>query len=323
MDHNTKHSKSGAPPGIAAVYAYTLIAMIYCSAFSLLYYFISKKTGLLWSVAIFNVGACIMVLIACHYFIKQKNVLYNEVVEEQVRIRTMELARNAANLAASNVELEQFAYVASHDLQEPLNTTTGFVKLLKQKYEGRLDNEADQYLKFIAQACDRMKALISDLLEYSRTGRHKELQQVDCNNLLADVLADLDSIIRKNKAIIHAEKLPVLNGNATDLKLLFQNLISNAIKFRKQDCYPEIQIRVVKKAGYWQFSFTDNGIGMDPQFNDKIFGLFKRLHTRDQYEGSGIGLAHCKKIAELHGGKIWVESAPGQGSTFYFTIQEM
>lgn len=323
MDHNTKHSKIGAPPGFAVVYAYTLIAMIYCSAFTLLYYVIVKKTGVLWTAVIFNGCACIMVLITYHYFIKQKTVHYKEALEEQVRIRTMELARNAANLAASNAELEQFAYVASHDLQEPLNTTTGFVKLLKQKYESRLDKEADQYLDFIAQACDRMKALISDLLDYSRTGRHKELQQVDCNHLLTDVLADLDSIIKKNAAIIHAATLPVLNGNATDLKLLFQNLISNAIKFRKQDGSPEIQIGVEKKKGYWQFSFTDNGIGLDPQFHATIFGLFKRLHTRDQYEGSGIGLAHCKKIAELHGGKIWVASSPGQGSTFYFTIQEM
>jgi light-regulated signal transduction histidine kinase (bacteriophytochrome) len=115
----------------------------------------------------------------------------------------------------------------------------------------------------------------------------------------------------------------VLNGNATDLKLLFQNLISNAIKFRKPDDHPEIQITAEKKKGYWQFSFADNGIGMDPQFHEKIFDLFKRLHTREQYDGSGIGLAHCKKVAELHGGKIWVDSTPGKGSTFYFTIQEM
>jgi light-regulated signal transduction histidine kinase (bacteriophytochrome) len=322
MDHNTKHSKSGSPPGIAAVYAYTLIATVYCSAFCLLYYFIAKKTGVLWSAAILNAVACIMVFITCNYFLKQ-SIIRKEAVEEQVRIKTMELTRNAANLAASNAELEQFAYVASHDLQEPLNTTTGFVKLLKQKYEGRLDKEADQYLHFIEQACERMKTLITGLLDYSRTGIHKELQQVDCNQLLADVLADLNYIIQKNEAVIHADQLPRLNGNATDLKLLFQNLISNAIKFRKQDCNPEIQIRVEQKAGYWQFSFTDNGIGMHPQFHATIFGLFKRLHTRDQYEGSGIGLARCKKIAELHGGKIWVDSAPGQGSTFYFTIQEM
>jgi light-regulated signal transduction histidine kinase (bacteriophytochrome) len=167
-----------------------------------------------------------------------------------------------------------------------------------------------------------MRVLITDLLEYSRIGKKKELKEIDCNLLLEDVLADLGTAIDEAGAKIKTESLPVLNGYSTELKLLFQNLIINAVKFRKKHADPEISIMAEKTGEYWKFSVSDNGIGMEQQHSEKIFIIFQRLHTRTEYPGSGIGLSHCKKIAELHKGRIWVESLPGLGSTFHFTIRD-
>jgi two-component system, sensor histidine kinase len=239
----------------------------------------------------------------------------NVTLERKVLKRTAELERK-------NKELEQFAYVASHDLQEPLRTTTGFVEALRKQYKGMLDDHADRYLDYIAQSSDRMKTLIKDLLDYSRIGREKQFVPVDCNLMLAEVLADLQTVIRESEAVVVSDGLPVINAFPTELKLLFQNLISNSIKFRKPGMPPAIDIHAEKENGYWKFAVRDNGIGIDPSHQDRIFIIFQRLHNRSDYEGSGIGLAHCKKIVELHGGEIWVESAAGKGSTFYFTIAE-
>jgi PAS domain S-box-containing protein len=236
-------------------------------------------------------------------------------LEKKVRLRTAELERK-------NKELEQFAYVASHDLQEPLRTTTSFVELFRKKYKGKIDERADKYLDFIVQATDRMKVLIKDLLDYSRIGRKTELQKVDCNIILSEVLADLNKAIKDVHAEIISDQLPVIKGYPTELKQLFQNLISNALKFRKIDVNPLINISAEKNNEHWTFSFKDNGIGIEERYYEKIFIIFQRLHTRNEFEGSGIGLSHCKKIVELHGGKIWVESRIGEGSTFYFTIPE-
>ncbi|WP_127128177.1 sensor histidine kinase [Pseudoflavitalea rhizosphaerae] len=240
----------------------------------------------------------------------------NADLEKKVENRTMELERK-------NKELEQFAYVASHDLQEPLKTVSGFVGLLNKQYKGRLDENADKYLEYILNASDRMRTLIKDLLVYSRIGRAIAFVLADCNILLHEVLADMDNNIKENKAKIHTDTLPVLYTFPTELKLLFQNLISNAIKFRKRGEQPEISITVTRIPGFWKFAVSDNGIGIDQQHRDRIFVIFQRLHNKKDYEGSGIGLAHCKKIVELHGGEIWVESMPGIGSTFYFTISEV
>lgn len=245
------------------------------------------------------------------YMIQETNVT----LERKVLQRTAELERK-------NKELEQFAYVASHDLQEPLRTTTGFVEALRKQYKGMLDDHADRYLDYIAQSSDRMKTLIKDLLDYSRIGREKQFVPVDCNLMLAEVLADLQTVIRESGAVVVSGGLPVINAFPTELKLLFQNLISNSIKFRKPGMPPAIDIHAEKENGYWKFAVRDNGIGIDPSHQDRIFIIFQRLHNRSDYEGSGIGLAHCKKIVELHGGEIWVESAAGKGSTFYFTIAE-
>lgn len=230
------------------------------------------------------------------------------------------LEANNRELERKNKELEQFAYVASHDLQEPLRTTISFVKIFKQQYFGKIDAKSDKYLTYITQASDRMRVLIKDLLDFSRIGNNKNEEQVDCNIILQDVTADIGKAINESGAEIKAEYLPVVSGYATELKQLFQNLIINAIKFRKKDIPPKISITAHQKNDYWRFAFTDNGIGIDQQHNERIFIIFQRLHTRTEYQGSGIGLSHCKKIVELHHGKIWVESTPNKGSTFYFTI---
>ncbi|MEO6456570.1 MAG: PAS domain S-box protein, partial [Ginsengibacter sp.] len=223
-------------------------------------------------------------------------------------------------LEIKNKEMEQFAYIASHDLQEPLRTTSSFVGLLQKQYKGQLDERADKYFNYILDASDRMKALIKNLLDYSRIGNKKDLEQVDCKAVLQDVLADLHVAIQEAKADISYVPLPVINGYPNEIKQLFQNLLINAIKFRKKDTVPQIIISVQKSDSAWEFIFKDNGIGIAEEHREKIFNIFQRLHTRTEYEGSGIGLSYCKKIVELHHGKIWIESTPGLGSTFHFTI---
>ncbi|MEO6456569.1 MAG: two-component regulator propeller domain-containing protein [Ginsengibacter sp.] len=261
----------------------------------------------------------------------QKANLQKQVHEQTIKLvqstREEQKARHKAEqanieLEIKNKEMEQFAYIASHDLQEPLRTTSSFVKLLQKQYAGQLDERADKYFNFITDASDRMKVLIKNLLDYSRIGSKKELEQVDCKVVLKDVLADLHVAIQEAKADISYMQLPVISGYPNEIKQLFQNLLINAIKFRKQDTIPQVIISVQKIKNYWEFIFKDNGIGIEEKNREKIFNIFQRLHTRTEYEGSGIGLSYCKKIVELHNGKIWVESTPGLGSTFYFTIQE-
>ncbi|MEJ7587598.1 MAG: ATP-binding protein, partial [Ferruginibacter sp.] len=213
-----------------------------------------------------------------------------------------------------------FVYIASHDLREPLRTTSGFVELLQKQYQGKLEGKGDLYLSFITQATDRMKLLIDDLLDYSRIDGKAKSQEFDCNTLLREVLTDLGAALTEAGAMVSADPLPIVAGYRTGIKQLFQNLITNGIKFRKTDVPPKIHIHAEKINDEWHFSFTDNGIGIEEQHREKIFVIFQRLHTRKEYEGSGIGLAHCRKIVELHHGNIWVESIPGAGSTFYFTL---
>lgn len=245
---------------------------------------------------------------------KENREVYNS-LEKKVRQRTSEIE-------SKNKELEQFAYVASHDLQEPLRTISGFADLLKKEYSDRLDGNGHLYLNYLSQAADRMKILIKDLLDYSRIGRQKEAMPVDCNQLLDEVLADLGKSIRESGAKITSGRLPVLRAYPTELKLLFQNLIANSIKFRHPERIPEISVSATQSNGKWQFAVSDNGIGIEKQFLERIFIIFQRLHNRTQYEGSGIGLAHCKKIVEFHEGNIWAEAEPGNGSRFFFTISK-
>jgi light-regulated signal transduction histidine kinase (bacteriophytochrome) len=247
--------------------------------------------------------------------LEKENREVNNSLERKVRQRTSEME-------SKNKELEQFAYVASHDLQEPLRTISGFVDLLQKDYRGKLSGNGDIYLNYLSQASDRMKTLIKDLLDYSRIGREKAAMPVDCDELLEEVLADLGKSIRESEARIGFSGLPVLYAYPTELKLLFQNLIANAIKFRHPDRPPEITVSAGQEGQAWKFVVADNGIGIEKQNLDRIFIIFQRLHNRTQYEGSGIGLAHCKKIVELHGGTIRAESEPGKGSRFIFTISK-
>ena len=242
--------------------------------------------------------------------------------EELLRKSEANLDLKNKELERKNKELEQFAYVASHDLQEPLRTTSSFVKLLKQQYHGKLDVKADKYLSFILDSSERMKILIKDLLDYSRIGNKDEMVRVNSNKILRDVMDDVDKAITEAGAIISSGNLPEISGYPTELKQLFQNLLINAIKFRKKDITPQIKISAQRNESNWHFAFEDNGIGIESEHCERIFIIFQRLHTRSEYKGSGIGLSHCKKIVELHQGRIWVESEPGKGSTFHFTIPE-
>jgi len=223
-------------------------------------------------------------------------------------------------LMSSNKEMEQFAFIASHDMQEPLRTISNYIGLLQNQYKGKLDKDADRYLTSISGATVRMQSLIRDLLEYSKIGNDEKNVVIDCNLLLKDVLNDMDESIEESGAKIHSEQLPIINGYLSAIKSIFQNLISNAVKFRKKDVHPIINISAKIKDNEWFFTIKDNGIGIDKKYYDKIFVIFQRLHTKTEYAGTGIGLAHVKKIIELHGGKIWFESEPGKETTFYFTI---
>ena len=242
--------------------------------------------------------------------------------EKQMRTLNLDLAKRASELAASNAELERFAYIASHDLQEPLRMVSSFLQLLQKRYGGQLDNKADQYIHYAVDGAERMKALIMDLLEYSRVGTAKEgFGKVDVNTILREVSEVFHEKIISAQASVDIGPMPCVWGDKVQVSQLFQNLLSNALKYHS-DQPPTIVIRAKEEANFWQFSLEDNGIGIEPQFFDKIFIIFQRLHNKSEYSGTGIGLAICKKIVERHGGKIWVESAPQKGSTFYFTISK-
>jgi signal transduction histidine kinase len=232
------------------------------------------------------------------------------------------LKQRADELAASNVELERFAYVASHDMQEPLRMITSFLQLFKKKYQNQIDETAEQYLHFVMDGAERMKRLITDLLEYSRIGSNKGvLEQIDTEQLMKEVEDVFVNRIAECEATIICKGLPVLKGNRTQLFQLFQNLVGNALKYIGKE-KPLVIVQGEEEAHQYVFSVSDNGIGIKPMFFEKIFVLFQRLHHKHQYGGTGIGLSVCKKIVEKHGGKIWVTSEPDQGSTFYFTISK-
>lgn len=231
-----------------------------------------------------------------------------------------EVQQHAKTLEARNKELEQFAYVASHDLQEPLRIIISYVQLLARKYQGQLDEDADLFIHYTTDAALRMKTLISDLLDYSRLGtRGKPFAPVDMNKVVEIVLRDLSLTIMENQATFTLDPLPTIIADDMQMGQLLQNLIGNAIKFRGSKP-PHIHISVTTQGNHYLFSVADNGIGIDPQYTDRIFAIFQRLHTIDEYPGTGIGLAVCKKIIERHNGQIWVESNLNEGTTMLFTI---
>lgn len=243
-------------------------------------------------------------------------------VEERKRVEE-HLRQTARHLARSNRDLEQFAYVASHDLQEPLRAVSGCVQVLKRRYQGQLDERADELITHTIDGASRMGSLINDLLEYSRVGtRGQDFRPTDCKIALRKALENLEVALRESKAVVTHDELPVTEADETQLTRLFQNLIGNAIKFRRE-APPRVHVGVRRDDGDWHFSVTDNGIGIAPEYFERVFTIFQRLHTRIEYPGTGVGLAVCKKIVDRHGGRIWVESEPEKGSTFHFTIPEV
>lgn len=246
--------------------------------------------------------------------IEMRNKQLNEELEQRVAERTAELAR-------SNAELQQFAKVASHDLQEPLRAVEGYVRLLTKRYKGKLDQDADEFIDFIMDGVDRMGKLIQAVLAHASIGPNdvKNVQQVDCKIVISEVLSNLKATIEESNAKVVIEKMPVVMANRSEMLQLFQNLLSNALKY-KGDRPPEITVRAEQNVHEWVFSIQDNGIGIDPRYTEKIFDMFARLHGKTSYSGTGIGLAICKKIVETHGGRIWVQSEPGAGSIFFFSL---
>lgn len=242
-------------------------------------------------------------------------------LDRELKHHVDEIKRTNAELERSNKELEQFAYVASHDLQEPLRVISGYTQLLQRRYADKLDKNANEYIEFAVDGAKRMQNLINDLLAFSRvSSRARAFAPVDLNEVLRLATANLRATLDETQGRIDSAPLPIVNGDKTQLTQLFQNLLSNALKFHRDGVPPVIRIGAGKTGAQWTFSVEDNGIGISPQYAQKVFVIFQRLHTRDKYPGTGIGLALCKKIVERHGGEIRLESKPNEGTTFIFTL---
>jgi PAS domain S-box-containing protein len=246
---------------------------------------------------------------------------YTDISEQ--RRAEKQLAEHARELERSNAELEQFAYVASHDLQEPLRMVASYCQLLQRRYKGKLDQDADDFIGFAVEGATRMQRMINELLDYSRVGRKSAgFAPVETKAAVEAALGALAAAVEESGAAIAVGDLPRVNGEATLLQQLFQNLVGNALKFRRDDAAPEIAISAERRGEAWEFHVRDNGIGIEPEYAERIFLLFQRLHERTRYPGTDIGLAFCKKVVEYHGGRIWVEAAPGGGSLFKLTIPD-
>ena len=243
-----------------------------------------------------------------------------KLAEEQARQRTVLLARSNQELCRSNAELEQFAYVASHDFQEPLRMVASYTELLAKRYESKLDARADKYIRYAVEGARRMQRLVNELLDYSQVkATTKPLKPVVLNSVVDKALTNLQVALRKSEGQVCRTELPVVMADEVQLVQVFQNLIDNALKFRGENS-PQVRISAEKNGDGWKLSVMDNGIGIDPQYAEKIFVIFQRLHKRDEHPGNGIGLAIAKRIIERHGGKIWVESELGNGACFRFTL---
>ena len=276
-----------------------------------------------------NLGRRRMVLNARRIYHETKRMqmilLAIEDITEQKRMerelkQAEELKRIILALERSNVELEQFAYVASHDLQEPLRMMSSFTQLLAKRYQGKLDKEADEFIAYIVAGAKRMQTLINDLLAYSRVGlRGKPFEPIDSEAAFDQAATNLRVAFEEGEAEITHGPLPPLIADDSQIVELFQNLLGNAIKFHGKEP-PRIHVSAKKRRNEWVFSVRDNGIGIAPEYFDRIFVIFQRLHGGEEYSGTGVGLAICRRIVERHGGRIWVESKPGKGSTFYFTL---
>lgn len=239
--------------------------------------------------------------------------------EQELRLRQQAVQE----LSRSNQELQQFAYVASHDLQSPLKTIENYLDLLQRRHGGQLDDDAQRLVSVSSAAAGRMRTLIGDLLEFSKVGSSTEFAEVDLNELVAEILDEQYDEMQAVGATVDVGKLPSLTAHRTDLKQLFQNLISNGIKYQRPGVTPHVTVKSEDRGEAFGFAVSDNGIGIEAQYFDRIFQVFQRLHGRGQYPGTGIGLATCKKVVEIYGGKIGVESTPGEGSTFFFTLPKV
>lgn len=247
-----------------------------------------------------------------------RNITARREAQELIQEKTRALER-------SNVELEEFAYVASHDLQEPLRTVASYLQLLQRRYGEKLDSDAHEYIEFAVDGAHRMSGLIRDLLQYSRVGRKsRPLAPLPLERPLGAAVTGLASTISENKAVVYLpEAPPTILGDEPEVTRLFQNLIGNAIKYRHPDRPPEVRVTVTSGNGEWIIAVADNGIGIEDRFFERVFKIFQRLHGRNEYDGTGVGLSICKKIAERHNGRIWVTSTLGEGSTFYVALPEM
>ena len=251
---------------------------------------------------------------------KEKRAAELGIANKELAYQNEEKEKRAAELDMLNKELEQFAYIASHDLQQPLRTVSNYILLFEEKYVSQLDENAAKYINSANNAVKRMSLLINSLLIFSQLGHNRKLDTVDVGKVLEDVVEDHESLLKSTNTIIEIGTMPVLAIYETEMHQLFQNLITNAIKFQKPGVQPKIEISSREVNGKWQFAIKDNGIGIETVHYEKIFDIFQRLHGKKDYEGSGIGLANCKKIVQLHQGEIWLESEPGTGTTFYVTI---
>ncbi len=259
------------------------------------------------------------VTVTCIHSIKSAG----EYAEKTLEDAREEIKKNSLVIEMKNKELEQFVYIASHDLQEPIRTISSLADLISEHNEDKMDETSNKSLDYIRESVKRMTDLIKGLLDYSRLGMAPEAGITDLNELVNLVLLDMSSSIRESRAKISVGKLPAMALYQTEIRLLFQNLISNSIKFKNPGNAPEIEISAVQENDQWQFCVRDNGIGIDPRNHEKVFEIFQRIHSRTQYEGSGIGLAHAKKIVNLHKGNIWFDSVPGKGCSFYFTLSPL
>jgi light-regulated signal transduction histidine kinase (bacteriophytochrome) len=233
------------------------------------------------------------------------------------------LRDHTAALERSNLELERFAQIASHDLQEPLRTISSFVQLLSTRYGDKLDENGARYMRYVVDGAGRMRALINALLAYSRVDRADApvTAEISLTALMAHVRADLRASLTASRAVLTCDELPIVLGNEIQLSQLLSNIIGNALKYQAPGAVPRVHVSAAREGAHWKLAIADNGIGIEAQYFEKIFVVLQRLHTREAYDGTGIGLAICKRIVERHGGKIWVESQPGVGSTFYFTLR--
>ena len=251
---------------------------------------------------------------------KENRAAELQIANKELAFQNDQKEKRAFEMTLLNKELEQFAYIASHDLQQPLRTVSNYMSLFQEKYLDQLDENAALYITSVNNAVNRMNLLINSLMIFSQLGHDRKLKEINVKIILENIINDHDVLIKSSSARIEIGAMPTLTIYETELYQLFQNLISNAIKFHKKGALPIISIWAEEKEVNWQFAVKDNGIGIEPIHFQKVFDIFHRLNAKSEYEGSGIGLANCKKIIQLHQGEIWLESKPTEGTTFYFTI---